>query len=85
MKQNSKQEQLTPEQIALGYMRIWDVVGDRKRNIPGVLPIGRSTFLAKCKSGEYPAGIKIAPRTTVWPRASIMALLETLAGDKGAA
>jgi prophage regulatory protein len=63
-----------------GYLRIWDIVGDKKRGIDALLPIGRSTFLARVRSGEYPAGLKLGPKTTVWPRANIIELLEKLGG-----
>ncbi len=38
--------------IALGYMRIWQIVGDRERGIELLLPVGRSSFLAGVKSGK---------------------------------
>ena len=31
-----------------------------------ILPIGRSTWWAKVKSGEYPQPVKLGPRTTAW-------------------
>jgi prophage regulatory protein len=39
--------------IIFGYLRIWQIVGDRKRSIEPLLPVGRSTFLAGVKSGKY--------------------------------
>lgn len=58
-------------------LRVWQIVGDSKRGIDPILPIGRSTFLAKVKSGEYPKPVKIGSKTTAWRRSSIMALLES--------
>jgi hypothetical protein len=46
--------------IVLGYLRIWQIVGDRKRGIEPLLPVGRSTFLAGVKSGKYPKSVKFA-------------------------
>jgi len=66
--------------IALGYLRIWQIVGDRKRGIEPILPIGRSSFLAGVKSGKYPKPYKLGERTTVWKKADILALLESLDG-----
>jgi predicted DNA-binding transcriptional regulator AlpA len=48
-----------------------------------LLPVGRSTFWLRVRSGEYPRGIKIGPKTTVWARESIMELLKRL--EKGGA
>jgi len=45
--------------IVLGYLRIWQIVGDRKRGIEPILPVGRSTFLAGVKSGKYPKPVKL--------------------------
>ena len=67
------------------YLRIWQIVGDRKRKIEPLLPIGRSTFLAKVKSGEYPQPVKLGERTTAWRKSDIMALLDSFGGGQGAA
>jgi prophage regulatory protein len=66
--------------FALGYLRIWQIVGDRKRGIEPLLPIGRSTFLAGVKSGKYPKPVKLGERTTAWRKADILVLLENLEG-----
>ncbi|QPK63528.1 AlpA family phage regulatory protein [Methylomonas sp. LL1] len=67
--------------IALGYLRIWQIVGDRKRGIEPLLPVGRSTFLAGVKSGKYPKAVKLGKRTTAWKKADILALLESMDGE----
>lgn len=64
--------------IVLGYLRIWQIVGDRKRGIEPLLPVGRSTFLAGVKAGKYPKPVKLGERTTAWRKADILALLENL-------
>jgi predicted DNA-binding transcriptional regulator AlpA len=66
--------------VALGYLRIWQIVGDRKRGIEPLLPVGRSTFLAGVKSGKYPKPVKLGERTTAWKKADILALLESMGG-----
>ncbi len=66
--------------IVLGYLRIWQIVGDRKRGIEPLLPVGRSTFLAGVKSGKYPKPVKLGERTTAWRKADILALLESVDG-----
>ena len=64
----------------LGYLRIWQIVGDRKRGIEPLLPVGRSTFLAGVKSGKYPKPVKLGERTTAWKKADILALLNSVDG-----
>jgi predicted DNA-binding transcriptional regulator AlpA len=51
-----------------GYVRLCQIVGDPKANppIPALLAVGKSSFWAGIKTGRYPKGIKIGPRTTVW-------------------
>ncbi|MDX8127988.1 AlpA family phage regulatory protein [Methylomonas sp. OY6] len=63
--------------VALGYLRVWHITGDEKRGIDPLLPIGRSTFLARVASGEYPQPIKLGKRTTAWRKSDILALLES--------
>lgn len=49
--------------------------------LPTVLhhvPVGRSTWWAKVKSGEYPTPIKLGPQTTVWRAEDIHALIARL-------
>lgn len=60
-----------------GFVRLPQIIGDRKRGIPGVLPIGRTTFLNGVKSGKYPKPVKLGPRTTAWRVEDIRALIET--------
>lgn len=64
----------------LGYFRIWQIVGDKKRGIEPLLPIGRSTFLAGVKTGKYPAPVKLGKKTTAWKKADILKLLESFGG-----
>lgn len=66
--------------IAHGYLRIWQIVGDHKRGIEPLLPIGRSTFLAGVKSGKYPQPVKLGERTTAWRKSDILELLESMGG-----
>jgi hypothetical protein len=42
-----------------GFVRLKAIVGDRKANppIPGILPIGQSTWLEGVAKGKFPKGI----------------------------
>jgi predicted DNA-binding transcriptional regulator AlpA len=41
-----------------------------------VFPIGKSTWWAKVKAGEYPPPVKLGPRTTAWRVEDIRVLLQ---------
>lgn len=61
---------------AQGLLRVDQIVRDRKRGIPGLLPISRSSFLQGVKDGRYPQPVKLGPRTTCWRAGEILALVE---------
>jgi prophage regulatory protein len=62
----------------MGYIRVWQVVGCSKRGIPAVIPVSRATWWAGVKSGRYPAGVLIGPRTRAWSVESIKALIASI-------
>jgi hypothetical protein len=49
-----------------GFLRIRQIIGDRKRGIPGPIPVGPTAWWQGCASGKYPKPIKLGPKTTVW-------------------
>jgi prophage regulatory protein len=61
-----------------GFVRLTQIIGDRKRGIPGVLPVGRTSFLNGVKSGKYPQPVKLSERTVGWRVEDIRALLESI-------
>lgn len=67
-------------QPAVGYLRVWDIVGDRKRGIEPLIPVSRTTWWNGVKEGKYPKPVKLSERVTVWKRADIMGLLENIGG-----
>ncbi|MDO9269401.1 MAG: AlpA family phage regulatory protein [Methylobacter sp.] len=63
-----------------GFLRIWQIVGNPKTNIPPLIPIGRTSFLNGVKSGKYPKPVKLSERTTAWKVEDIRALITRLGG-----
>lgn len=49
-----------------GFLRIWQIVGNKKTNTPALIPISRTSFLNGVKSGKYPKPVKLGERTTAW-------------------
>ena len=62
-------------------LRVYQIIGCRKRGIPAILPISRSSWWAGVKSGKYPRPIKLGPKTIAWRASDIQALLTKLEGD----
>lgn len=67
-----------------GFLRIWQIIGDKKANppIPAIIPISRSSFLAGVKSGKFPQPVKLGERTTAWRVEDIRNLVNSFAGAK---
>ena len=61
-----------------GLLRISQICGDRKRGIPAIVPVSRSTWWAGVASGRFPAPVRLGSKLTFWKAADIRALLETL-------
>jgi prophage regulatory protein len=51
MTQQERQPLTLPQ---LGFLRIWQIVGNPKTNTPALIPIGKTSFLNGVKSGKYP-------------------------------
>ncbi|BBL58501.1 helix-turn-helix transcriptional regulator [Methylomonas koyamae] len=60
-----------------GFFRIWQIVGDPKRGIEPLIPIGRSTFLAGVREGKYPKPVKLGQKTTAWRKTDIQKLVDS--------
>jgi predicted DNA-binding transcriptional regulator AlpA len=53
-----------------GFLRLPQVLA--------LVPVGKSTWWAGCKTGRYPAPVKLSPRTTAWRAEDIADLVERL-------
>ena len=64
-----------------GFVRLAQIIGDPKATppIPPVIPVCASYWWAGCRSGRFPAPIKIARRCTVWRVEDIRALVDRIA------
>ncbi|PPK69393.1 AlpA family transcriptional regulator [Methylobacter tundripaludum] len=61
-----------------GFLRIWHIVGNKKTNIPALIPISRTSFLNGVKSGKYPKPVKLGERTTAWKVEDIRNLIMSI-------
>jgi prophage regulatory protein len=60
-----------------GFLRLKQIIGDKKTNIPALIPISRSAWWLGVRTGVYPKGVKLGPRTTAWRVEAIRALIAT--------
>ncbi len=58
-----------------GFLRLWQILGDRRRGIPPIIPVSKSTWWAGVKSGKYPKPVKLSARCTCWHVEDIRALI----------
>jgi prophage regulatory protein len=46
-----------------GYLRLHDVIGNRRKGIPALFPVSASTWWKGVRSGKFPKPVKLGPRT----------------------
>jgi len=60
---HSAQSNALPE---TGLVRLSQILGDKKKGIPAIIPVSKTSWWAGVKSGRYPKPIKLGERTTCW-------------------
>ncbi len=63
-------------------MRLRQIIGDPKRGIPAIIPVSRATWWAGVKTGRFPAGVLLGPRTRAWSVESIRALIASISNGE---
>ncbi len=73
----SKNEQQAPlnNLPQFGLLRLWQILGNRRKGIPPIIPVSKSTWWAGVKSGKYPKPVKLSARCTCWRVEDIRELL----------
>ena len=61
-----------------GFVRLWQIIGDSRRNIPAIIPESRSTWLNGVKAGTRPAPVKLSIRSVGWRVSDIREYLQKL-------
>lgn len=59
-------------------LRLNQIIGDDKKNIPPIIPISKSAWWDGIKKGKYPKPIKLSANTTVWRSNHIKELIDSL-------
>lgn len=68
-----------PQLPDTGFLRLSQIIGDRKKNIPALIPVGPTTWWNGVKSGRYPRPHKIGARATAWKVEDIRQLIAEVA------
>lgn len=63
-----------------GFLRLWQIIGDKDKGAPALIPVGRTSFLNGVKSGKYPKPVKLGERTTAWKVQDIRNLIDSMGG-----
>ena len=63
-----------------GFFRLSQIIGDRRKDIPAIIPVSSSTWWAGVQSGRYPRPIKHYG-TTLWRVRDIRELVVQIGGD----
>lgn len=58
-----------------GLVRLWQILGDRRRRVPPIIPISKSSWWAGIKTGKYPKPVKLSARCTCWHAEDIRKLI----------
>ena len=61
-----------------GFLLMWWIIGSERRNIQGLIPMSRSSWLNGVNSGKYPKPVKLGERVNAWRAEDIRALIEKL-------
>lgn len=59
-----------------GYLRILQIIGDRRRDLPAIIPVSRSTWYAGISDGRFPQLVKLSERIAAWRVEDIKKLIE---------
>ena len=73
-------EQQTVAFPQVGLLRLWQILGNKRKGIPPIIPVSKSTWWAGVKLGKYPKPVKLSPRCTCWYVEDIRELLERTHG-----
>jgi prophage regulatory protein len=65
------------------FLRVNQIVGDRAKGIPPIIPVSRSSWWLGVKQGRFPKPLKLSARITVWKMSDIQMLIEKTASKQG--
>jgi len=77
--ENHADDQDQPRWREAGLLREVDIIGDRRRGIPGLIPCSRSHWRKGVRDGRFPAPVKVPNgNMAFWQRAAILDLIDRI-------
>lgn len=64
------------------FFKIYEIIGDKKKGIIGIIPMGRTCWFRNVKNGTFPQPVRISKRTTFWTVESIKKLIDDISNKK---
>jgi len=61
-----------------GYLRLDQIIGNTKQNIPALIPISRTSWFSGVKEGRFPQPVRLTKRSLGWRVEEILQLIEDL-------
>lgn len=55
------------------FLRIWQIVGDKKKNIPAIVPMSAPTVWRLSRTGKFPKPYILTPGVTAWKADEVFA------------
>lgn len=59
------------------FLRIWQIVGDKKKNIPAIVPMSRPTVWRLSRDGKFPKPYTLTPGVTAWKAEEVQAWIDS--------
>jgi prophage regulatory protein len=63
------------EPVENRLVRVSEICGCPKKGLKPLIAISRSSWFAGCRSGKFPAGKLLGPRTRCWEYKDILSLI----------
>ena len=57
------------------FYRLKQIIGDKNKDIPPIVPVSQSTWWLGVKSGKFPKPLKLSEGVTVWRGGDLLELL----------
>jgi predicted DNA-binding transcriptional regulator AlpA len=61
--------------MAESFVRLPQILGDKKLGFRGLVPVSKSHWYSGIKAGIYPAPVKLSPRVSLWRLSDIEKLI----------
>ena len=59
----------------IGFVRLPQIIGNRKKGIPAIIPVSQAGWWRGVSEGKYPKGVLLGPRIRAWSVESIRELV----------